>query len=413
MTSISSVSSSSYQVQTATATVKNSQSGFELYPDQSTDPAALSFEDYKRLTSQELKVMFRNDKEVLNEAMSLKNTVSWTENDTLNKIFFETKLNDLKNGTDDFAMLFLASALAGTPDVKNSIENLDPDNLALTSAQKEDPFWKKILENKDGIKSEQEEPSINIKDSKELVEYFTNIKSFFDVHIKDGWSGAFDENKMFQVVENTLALYDTRSSQNSSKLESYSNNQSAKTAINEAQNTEQADKKDSVDDTKEESKEDYIKTLRKLVEDIKWIMRTGFTKEELEHLEKLIAKLQQMMEDGADESEISSKIKEIKQAILKLQKRVNGEAIIEIGKNDPMKPTTSENSETDIGSMGFKSELDVIKISLEKMKSGAIKDKEQFDLAMAGHGLDPKNDMDIFTFTLIQRGYGIDEARES
>jgi len=121
--------------------------------------------------------------------------------------------------------------------------------------------------------------------------------------------------------------------------------------------------------------------LRQLVEDIKSVLHTGFTVEELEHIEKLIAQIQKLMNDknSNNDQSVGTKLKELEEELAKMQKRVNGEAIIE--PDDKNKATSnlvdkSTNEKTD-DSNGFQSRLDAIKHTLENMKSGAIKSKEE------------------------------------
>jgi len=49
-------------------------------------------------------------------------------------------------------------------------------------------------------------------------------------------------------------------------------------------------------------------------------------------------------------------------------------------------------------------------VSLEELQKQ--KDQEQFDIAMKGHGLDPKSNLDIATFKFMQEGYSKNEAME-
>jgi len=188
------------------------------------DPLDISFEEYKNLTSKDIKTIYASNEESKQKALGLKNTVHYTENDTLNKIFFEDKSNDYKYGGEKSRSTMLAIALAGIPDMINNIERgIDPDNLAITQEQIDnDPFWRELMLKKDGIKSNVSEPEINVKDSKELLEYFRNINSFFYEKIAiEGSEQYFDKNIMFKDIEDILNRYDKKIDENNAILESY------------------------------------------------------------------------------------------------------------------------------------------------------------------------------------------------
>ena len=118
--------------------------------------------------------------------------------------------------------------------------------------------------------------------------------------------------------------------------------------------------------TTEETKVDY-EYLWKLVRDIDSVSRTGFTVEELEYLQKLIAQLQKLISEQADNSavepDIQDKIDEIQKLIIQMQKKVSGEAIIEM--DDGSCPTSDKESALDT-----LTKLDHI---VNKMKSGSEK----------------------------------------
>ncbi len=204
-----------------------SKISFTIESNSNLDPLDISFEEYKNLTTEDIKTMYANNEESKIKAFSLKSTVNFTENDTLNKIFFEDKLNDYKNGDDKSRSTLLAIALAGIPDMIKNIElSFDPDNLAVTQEQiNNSPFLQELMLKKDGIRSEIPEPEINVRNSKELLEYFKNINSFFYEKIDvEGSEHFFDENIMFKDIENILDRYEKKVNDNNAILESYTKN---------------------------------------------------------------------------------------------------------------------------------------------------------------------------------------------
>ena len=114
-----------------------------------------------------------------------------------------------------------------------------------------------------------------------------------------------------------------------------------------------------------ESKTDYDK-LWAMFRDIESVSRTGFTIEELENIQKLIAQLHkeisQQKEGGLTSEEIQHKIDELKKMILQMKKQVSGEAIIDM---------QNENGSQDTSSVkGALSTLEELNSMVESMKSG-------------------------------------------
>lgn len=127
-----------------------------------------------------------------------------------------------------------------------------------------------------------------------------------------------------------------------------------------------------------QEQEDDLKTQRKLVEDIKSVMRTGLTVEELERLEKLIQMLKEKVKqssgnDPEENKAIDQSIQELEQAIMAIKKRINGEAIIEAKKDDKNKEVTNENGETKLDTQGFMARLDDLSKELTKLKENQEK----------------------------------------
>ncbi|XPV69808.1 MAG: hypothetical protein ACNI25_04365 [Halarcobacter sp.] len=223
------------QSTTQTTYTQNSQStkssevlklSFKVEPNKELDPLSISFEEYNKLTKEDIEIIYQNEPKPQDDklnALSLHQQANWTDDSVLNKILFDNKVNELKHGGDKSLMTFHAIAIAGMPDIKSFI--IDPDNFAVTPEQvKNSPFLQEIMSKRDGIKTKSPEPTINIRDSKELVEYFRNFESFFEKHIREGWTGAIDENKIFENVEDILTRYDKKIEENNAILNSHTKN---------------------------------------------------------------------------------------------------------------------------------------------------------------------------------------------
>ena len=132
---------------------------------------------------------------------------------------------------------------------------------------------------------------------------------------------------------------------------------------------------------KQENKKDFEKEW-KLIEDIKSVMKTGLTVEELERLEELIQKLKTKVKEssGNDPEEnkaINQSITELEQAIMAIKKRISGEAVIDAGKDDKNpsknKEMTNKDGETKTDSLGFMERLNNLSKEIEKLKDGQEK----------------------------------------
>jgi len=89
---------------------------------------------------------------------------------------------------------------------------------------------------------------------------------------------------------------------------------------------------------------------QQLMDDIRSVMRTGLTEQELEELEAKIAEIQKRIKEaskgeGTSVSQISSMMDEIEKLILEAQKKVNGVVIKEVDENAAISSSQGSGSE--------------------------------------------------------------------
>lgn len=113
------------------------------------------------------------------------------------------------------------------------------------------------------------------------------------------------------------------------------------------------------------------RTTRQLVEDLISMIKTGFTVQELESIEKLLAEIKKKLQKeslNSDEKEnIKKMLDELEAAIARIQKRITGDATIKA--ND--KNTQSfNNSDSDIE--GFKKRIESIEKRISNLKASKL-----------------------------------------
>lgn len=136
--------------------------------------------------------------------------------------------------------------------------------------------------------------------------------------------------------------------------------------INQNNEEEQQTQNNTQTKESEETQIDFDK-LWDMFKDIESVSRTGFTVEELEYIQKLIAQLQKMISEQSDNSsvdpDIQQKIDDIKKLIMQMQKEVSGEAIIKM--DDDSSPTSDKESALNT--------LEQLSDIVNQMKSGSEK----------------------------------------
>jgi len=128
----------------------------------------------------------------------------------------------------------------------------------------------------------------------------------------------------------------------------------------------------------------YLKSMKKtftnqvlIMEVILSVLRTGFTKEELEYIEKLLQAIREKIEEESkkrkvSQGEIEAMFKEVEKAILELKKSRTGEAVIK----SPEDQTTPNEGEKSILAQ-FQERLKTIQTVFEDMQKGDDKKKSQ------------------------------------
>jgi len=124
---------------------------------------------------------------------------------------------------------------------------------------------------------------------------------------------------------------------------------------------------------------DPFERIRALVKDLISVIKTGFTIEELEYIEKLIEEIRKLLKERADadkatsNEDIDKQIKAIEDALLALEKRIHGVAIIEM---DGETTQQQENNDSDIppeDGFHFEERLNAIEKRIDNMKNGDLK----------------------------------------
>lgn len=147
----------------------------------------------------------------------------------------------------------------------------------------------------------------------------------------------------------------------------------AKKASNEKSNSIFADSTDDAREAnKKEEKVSETKTdaeireeTKKLLEDINSLFKTGLTVEELEQLKELLKAIKEAIkeaqENNTSTTSIETMISDMEKAIMMLQKRIGGEAVIKADK---------ESDPSDDNMLGFASRLEAIEGSLKDLEQG-------------------------------------------
>jgi len=124
---------------------------------------------------------------------------------------------------------------------------------------------------------------------------------------------------------------------------------------------------------------DPFENIRALVEDLISVIKTGFTVEELEYIEQLIAELRKLLKERDDQEaatfndEINQQIKAIEDALLALEKRMHGVAIIEMEGETTQQPENNDSDTPPSDGFHFEERLDAIEKRIDVMKNGDLK----------------------------------------
>jgi hypothetical protein len=124
---------------------------------------------------------------------------------------------------------------------------------------------------------------------------------------------------------------------------------------------------------------DPLERLRALVEDLISVIKTGFTLEELEYIEQLIEEIRKLLKERSDgdsatsNEEISKQIKAIEDALLALEKRMHGVAIIEMDGETTQQQESNDSDTPPTDGFHFEERLDAIEKRIDTMKNGDLK----------------------------------------
>jgi uncharacterized protein YoaH (UPF0181 family) len=168
------------------------------------------------------------------------------------------------------------------------------------------------------------------------------------------------------VNQNSVEIYNQESSKYKTKSTDNEESNSFQTVLDEVEN------KNFNKDTRTDK--EIIEDMKKLVEDIKSVMKTGMTKGELEALEELLAKIkEEMKKENYNKKDIEKMMDKLEKDIALYKKKIAGEVIIEADSLD--KKNNSKNSADSTGSIGdITSRLDMAEEGITELKKGVKED---------------------------------------
>lgn len=220
--------SNTTQVQNNTNVDNSNSAVFNLESLNNKDPKEITFKEYQQLSYEDIEKLFGKDNYREREASKLLGMAQFTDNETLNEVFFENTLKVFKSGGDFINLSSFAILSANPMDTQAQLDYIfDPDNIenmAFTAEQKKSPFFQELLSKKDGYIPPKPayENQINIHNSEQLLEYFHNFKKHFEEKIDSPQKTfAFDVNKLFQTVDGILDSYKQKVNENNAVLTSY------------------------------------------------------------------------------------------------------------------------------------------------------------------------------------------------
>lgn len=174
-------------------------------------PTDISFDDYKKLTYKALETIFNGDSEKIGTASGLLGTAKLTNDDILNKIYFDNKSESIKNNTSDkyFQTLGMIAIMnfkidenndAFLPNDPTSLSKIGQSNKSNTTSQ-ESLFTTK----------------------NKLFSDFDKFKDYYE-NSKDNWTSNVDMNEIFKNMDEIKTLYTQKVEENNAILNSYTKN---------------------------------------------------------------------------------------------------------------------------------------------------------------------------------------------
>ena len=174
-------------------------------------PTVISFDDYKKLTYDTLETIFNGNSEKISTASGLLGTAKLTNDDVLNKIYFDKKSESIKNNTPDkyFQTLGMIAIMNFKIDDNNDafLPN-DPTSLA------------KIGQSNKSNTTSQE--SLFTTKNK-LFSDFDKFKDYYE-NSKENWSSNTNMNEIFKNMDEIKTLYNQKVEENNAILNSYTRN---------------------------------------------------------------------------------------------------------------------------------------------------------------------------------------------
>jgi len=350
---------------------------FKILKEKEINPKEITYEEYKKLTKEEIDTLYPKDTmlEENEKAYSLHSRANGSVDEVLNKVLFEDALNtddtSLTNGVDmrlnmweDWEKTKLALEKMDQYMRDNNIkfpEN-SKDAMAMFSKLHQRFYNETVVpDNEKKITAEELFHSFDLEESYYPVVMEFNKYSKESEYYKDAQKAIAYHNKIKDEYYKQLQ-------ENKAVLSAYTNSTQSETKTEESKEVEKTKTEDTVEVTR---------TRRELVEDLISMLRTGFTVEELERIEELLAEIKKKLkEDGASnkEEKIDKMLDELELAIAELQKRITGVATIELNNGK------KENFEsTDPIIQGFESRIDNIQKNIEKLKAGKLAQLEADD----------------------------------
>ena len=174
-------------------------------------PTDISFDDYKKLTYDALETIFKGDSKKIGTASELLGTAKLTNDDILNKIYFDNKSESIKNNTSDkyFQTVGMIAIMnfkidenndAFLPNDPTSLANIGQSNKNTTASQ-ESLFTTK----------------------NKLFSDFDKFKNYYE-NSKDNWTSNVDISEIFKNMDEIKTLYNQKVEENNAILNSYTKN---------------------------------------------------------------------------------------------------------------------------------------------------------------------------------------------
>ncbi len=175
------------------------------------NPTDISFDDYKKLTYDALETIFNGDSEKIDIGSGLLGTAKLTNDDVLNKIYFDNKSESIKNNTSDkyFQTLGMIAIMNFKIDENNdTFFPNDPTSLAKIGQV-----------NKNNTTSQE---SLFTTKNK-LFSDFDKFKDYYE-NSKENWSSNIDISEIFKNMDEIKNLYNQKIEENNAILNSYTRN---------------------------------------------------------------------------------------------------------------------------------------------------------------------------------------------